>query len=238
MTSQFDAGRVADISRDVRAHDRSIDVRRLILKMSVSVDGFVGGLNGEIDWMFESMDEGATTWIVDTLRQAGFHAMGSRTFHGMAAYWPTSTEPFAALMNEIPKVVFSRKGHVALDRRATAAALAESSRRRSDGGDAAPDAPPDLGSWRNAVVANGDIAEEVAWLKRMPGKDILAHGGAGFAQSLIRLNLIDEYRLLVHPVALGSGLALFDALPEPRNFTLMNATSFPAGAIAQVYRTR
>ena len=88
-------------------------MRRLILKVSVSVDGFVwGGPNGEVDWIFKSMDQGAAVWIVDTLWKAGVHIMSSRTYHDMAAYWPASTEPFAAPMNEIPKIGFSKEGSI------------------------------------------------------------------------------------------------------------------------------
>jgi riboflavin biosynthesis pyrimidine reductase len=68
---------------------------------------------------------------------------------------------------------------------------------------------PAVESWRAARVATGDLAEEIARLKREPGKDILAHGGARFAQSLVKNALIDEYQLLIHPVALGRGLPLF-----------------------------
>ncbi len=211
-------------------------MRRLILKMSISIDGFVGGADGQIDWIFKSTDEAATTWIVDLLRDTGLHIMGSRTFQDMAAFWPTSTEPFAASMNAIPKVVFSRKGRVGLDRGETTAALVDASRRRDTEGGATLDEPSNFESWRDAPVAGGDLVEEVARLKAMPGKDILAHGGAGFAGSLVRHDLIDEYRLLVHPVVLGRGLPLFAAVPEPRGLRLVSATAFPAGAIAQVYQ--
>ena len=68
-------------------------MRRLILKISMSLDGSVGGPNGEIDWLMRTLDEGATAWIADTLWQAGLHAMGSRTYYDMVGYWPTSTEP-------------------------------------------------------------------------------------------------------------------------------------------------
>jgi dihydrofolate reductase len=71
-------------------------VRKLVLKMSVSLDGSVGGPKGEVDWIFPSLDDDATAWIVDTLWQASVHIMGSVTYHDMAAYWPTSTEKFAA----------------------------------------------------------------------------------------------------------------------------------------------
>ena len=84
-------------------------MRKLVLKMSVSVDGFVSGPNGEVDWIFKTGD-GATEWLVDTLWQAGVHAMGSRTYYDMAAFWPSSGGLLAAPMNEIPRVVVSRKG--------------------------------------------------------------------------------------------------------------------------------
>ena len=82
------------------------------------------------------------------------------------------------------------------------------------------------------------MAEEIGRLKREPGKDILAHGGATFAQSLVRLGLVDEYRLLVHPTALGRGLPLFSTVAAPIDLTLVEAKAFPRGAVAHVYRPR
>jgi riboflavin biosynthesis pyrimidine reductase len=64
----------------------------------------------------------------------------------------------------------------------------------------------------------------------------MAHGGAGFARSLVRLGLIDEYRLLIHPVALGSGLGLFSSLARPIDLNLISTTAFGGGTIAKVYR--
>ena len=84
-------------------------MRELILKMSISIDGFVAGPNGEVGWVF-GPDQAARAWTVETISNASLHIMGSRTFHDMAAYWPTSTEVFAPPMNEIPKAVFSRQG--------------------------------------------------------------------------------------------------------------------------------
>ena len=78
-------------------------MRRLILKMSMSLDGFVAGPGGEIDWMFPDRDAGSTAWVLETLRAAGLHAMGSRTFRDMAAWWPTARDPMAEPMNAIPK---------------------------------------------------------------------------------------------------------------------------------------
>jgi len=64
----------------------------------------------------------------------------------------------------------------------------------------------------------------------------LAHGGAGFAQSLVRSGLIDEYQLLTHPVALGVGLSLFSSLNKPADLTLVEAKAFKLGAVAHIYR--
>ncbi len=85
-------------------------MRKLILKMSITLDGFVGGPNGEIHGIFKTKSEDAAAWTVDKILQAGAHLMGRKTFNDMAAYWPNSSEVFAAPMNEIPKIVFSKKG--------------------------------------------------------------------------------------------------------------------------------
>jgi dihydrofolate reductase len=209
-------------------------MRKLILKMSVSVDGFVCGPNKEIDWIFKSMDEEATAWVLDTIWQAGIHIMGSRTFYDMQAYWPYSNEPFAAPMNEIPKIFFSKNARVTADngttqalRDATAAAGKHASTNNAKSAD--------LASWTNAPVASGDLKDEIMKLKHQDGKDILAHGGASFAQSLVKLNLIDEYQLLTHPVALGKGLGLFATLLQALNLKLNDSKSFKGGAVAHIY---
>lgn len=210
-------------------------MRKLILKMSVSVDGFVAGPNGELDWIFESMDDSTAAWTLETLWQAGVHIMGSRTYYDMASYWPSSTEPFAAPMNEIPKVVFSRRGFVERPRPELTTVGLQSASRARPVHRSAPSALMEA-AWAGAKVASGDMAEEIARLKAQPGKDILAHGGARFAQSLVQTGLIDEYRLLVHPAALGAGLPLFSALPSSLRLRLVRATAFGSGAVAQVYQ--
>jgi dihydrofolate reductase len=207
-------------------------MRKLILKMSVSVDGFVGGPNGEIDWIFKSFDAGVAAWTVDTLWQAGVHAMGSRTFRDMAAYWPRSTEPFAAPMNEIPKLVFSKTGLRGDE--STTRALEDATRLRK--ASEAPATPAKASSWTKPTIAGGDLAEEIARLKQQPGKPILAHGGASFARSLVQHGLVDEYCLLTHPIALGHGLPLFAGLAKPLDLKLLSATSFEGGAVAHIYR--
>jgi dihydrofolate reductase len=209
--------------------------RKLVLKMSVSLDAFVAGPNGELDWLFRTSSAESAAWTVALISQAGLHIMGSRTFGDMAAYWPTSKEPFAAPMNEIPKVVFSRSGSARTGTPSTTRALVDA---RAHAGAPSPSAAPAVESWNGARVATGDLAEEVARLKAEPGKDIVAHGGAAFAQSLVRLGLVDEYRLLVHPVALGRGLPLFSGLGAPIDLELVEVKPFAGGVVAHTYRKR
>jgi len=212
-------------------------MRKLILKMSMSVDGFVGGSKSEVDWIFSSMDEGAVDWTMKAIWQAGVHIMGSRTFHDMASYWPFSNEVYAAPMNEIPKVVFSKNPSVTSPTaRSTTQAVRDASRASGGLAGARSSDPANEKSWLNARVMSGDLAADIAQLKSEPGKDIMAHGGAGFARSLVRLGLVDEFQLLVHPVARGQGLPLFSDLPNPIALQLVSATTFPAGAVAHVYR--
>ena len=86
--------------------------------------------------------------------------------------------------------------------------------------------------WNKSRIASGDLAEKMALLKQEAGKDILVHGGAAFAQSLAKLGLIDTYHLIVHPVILSGGLALFK---EAMNLELLSAKTFPAGTVALTY---
>lgn len=196
-------------------------MRDLILKMFMSLDGFVAGVDGAPMWW--SPDPAAKAWGVERMWGAGLHIMGSRTFQAMAGYWPTSTDDFAAPMNQIPKAVFSRQGPAILD----------AARRAPDG---SAGLQPGAESWAQAYVASGDLVAEVAQLKAQDGKPMFAHGGASFARSLIAHDLVDQLDLMIHPVALGQGLSIFNELTQPRRFTLVNSTAFPKGAIAQSYR--
>lgn len=194
-------------------------MRDLILTMTMSLDGFVCGPDGEADWIRDG-DEQAMAWKVENLSGAGLHIMGSRTFRSMAAYWPGASGVFAPLMNQIPKAVFSSQGPAVLQ------------------AVAAPSGPvqPGAESWSEAYVAGGDLAWEIARLKSQDGKPIVAHGGASFARSLIAQGLVDEYRLVVHPLALGKGLPIFAGLAAPRRLARVGSITFPRGSQAQIYR--
>lgn len=90
--------------------------------------------------------------------------------------------------------------------------------------------------WPQSAIASGDLADEVNTLKREPGKDMIAWGGATFAQSLTRLRLVDEYRLVHQPVALGAGLPLFAGFTEPLVLDLIEARTYADGTALAVYR--
>jgi dihydrofolate reductase len=90
--------------------------------------------------------------------------------------------------------------------------------------------------WPESRVARGDLGDEIAALRQEPGGDIMAHGGAAFVQALSRRRLIDEYHLVIRPVALGHGLPLFKDLAEPLPLSLVSATSYPDGTAIHVYR--
>jgi dihydrofolate reductase len=179
-------------------------MRRLVLKMQMSLDGFVGKPDGDVGFIFTSFDDPLTRWIVADVWKAGLHIMGAKTYGDMAAHWPTSSEPFAPPMNQIPKAVFS---------------------------DHLTEAP-----WGETEIIRGDLAAGVARLKAQSGKDIYAHGGASFARALIAGGLIDEYHLVIHPVVIGRGLAIFSGIKEARDLALVESKNFPKGAVANIYR--
>ena len=208
-------------------------MRDLILKMAMSVDGFVSDLDGPNTWMFGA-DQEAKAWAVDYIWNASLHIMGSRSFNAMAGYWPTSTDVFAPPMNQIPKAVFSRRG-TAILKDVDTAASPNAARANVESGQ-----PVDLQtgaeSWAEAYVASGDLAEEIAKLKAQEGKPIIAHGGVSFARALVAQGLVDQFALIVAPVALGKGLPLFSELAAPTPLKLMSSKAFPGGSVAQIYR--
>jgi dihydrofolate reductase len=79
----------------------------LVLKMSVSLDGYVAPIDGSTGWIAAGGSDDALRWSVETVSNAGAHLMGAATYAAMAAHWPSDSGPFARPMNEIPKVVFS-----------------------------------------------------------------------------------------------------------------------------------
>jgi dihydrofolate reductase len=176
----------------------------LVLKMSASLDGYVGSVDGSADWTAAGRSNDSTTWVFETVSNARAHLVGATTYAEWADYWPGASGPFASAMNNIPKIVFSNS-------------LASA-------------------DWSETEIAAGDLAEAITRLKReRPNGYLLAQGGARFARSLVQTGLIDEYRLVVHPVVLGAGERLFSA---PHTIESMSTTVFSSGAVAHVFAAR
>lgn len=190
-------------------------MRKLQMKMSMSVDGFVAGANGEMDWIFKTGDEQSKAWAVEQTWDAGLIIMGRKSFEVMAPYWPASTDAFAAPMNEIPKAIFTQKGY--------------------KGFDPGQSPSPAAVSWANAQIFDGDLVEEISKLKAQEGKPITAIGGAGFMRNLIANELVDEFRLVIHPLVLGAGLPIFDGLTTPFYLKLVDVKVFPKGTVVHTY---
>ena len=192
-------------------------MRKLIMKMSITIDGFVADLNGKADWIFRSSDETSRAWSLERSYDAGLIIMGRKSFEALASYWPTATGPFATPMNEIPKGVFSQSGYNGMNVQPGTQLSAAAA------------------SWAEATIFNGGLGEEIKELKSQEGKPIVALGGAGFMRSLVATGLIDEYHLNTHPVVLGKGLPIFSSVELPMDLKLVETKSFPGGIVARVY---
>jgi uncharacterized protein YndB with AHSA1/START domain len=172
---------------------------RLIYSMGVSLDGFIAGPAGEIDW--SAPGEELHRFHNQETRELGAHLCGRRLYEEMV-FWETADQnaaaaehelEFARLWQALPKVVFS------------------TTLERVEG---------------NARLAEGRAEEEVARLKERTDGD-LAVGGAGLASTFIRLGLVDEYRLFVSPVVLGAGTPFFPAGSERIDLELVETRTFP-----------
>jgi dihydrofolate reductase len=183
-------------------------VRKLIYSMGFSLDGFIAGPDGEINWT--APDEELHRFHNEQARELGMHLLGRRLYEVMLFWENREEQPsvpeheleFARIWKPMPKVVFSR------------------TLEEVEG---------------NARLADGDAVEVAAELKREPGED-LAVGGAGLASTLIRAGLVDEYRLFVSPVALGAGTPYFPVLDERIELELVESRTFGSRVVYLRYR--
>jgi dihydrofolate reductase len=190
-------------------------MRKLKLQMQITVDGFVAGPNGEQDWVFISgkQDPEALQKIIGF--GAGL-AAGCDTLligrklaaSGFCTYWEN-------VADNQPENPWHPLAQLIAGHRKIAFSSTET------------DIPG-----RNLEVENGDLATAVRSLKNQPGKDILVYGGANFVSSLVSLNLIEEYYLIVNPVAIGSGLSIFK---ERKVLELESSTAFKHGKVLNKY---
>lgn len=183
-------------------------MRKIIFMMSVSIDGFFAGPDGELDWQL--VDEELHTHFNEWLSEAGAFLDGRVSYELMAGFWPTAdADPaasppmaeFAGIWREMPKIVFSRT----LDR----------------------------ADW-NATVVGDVVPEDIAALKTQTGGDLVL-GGADLAATFMRHDLIDEYRIYVHPVLLGRGRPLFRPADLRLGLRLAENRAFGSGVVLLRY---
>jgi len=191
-------------------------MRKIVLPMMMTLDGFVAGPNGEMDWL-PPFDDGAL-WedlheeMWTKLRSVDTLLLGRVTYQIWETFWPAAVSnprstksdiEFSRFADRTQKVVFSKT--------------------------------LDKVEWKNTKLVRGDIAEEVSRLKEPPGKDLALAGGAGIAQTFMKLGLIDEYLITVHPVILGKGKLLFRNPGDRQKLRLVGTKRFRSGAVGLRY---
>jgi dihydrofolate reductase len=185
-------------------------MRKLKLQVQMTIDGFVAGPEGQLDWMWISgeRDKAGFNKVIELAGSCDTILLGRKMTPEFIKHWenvvdnlPGSPEqPLAQLMVNMRKIVFSR----------TQTAI----------------------KGRNLEVENGELAAAVNALKKQPGKDIIVFGGANFVSSLISLDLIDEYFIFRNPVAIGKGLSIFK---EQKVLKLTRSTPYKNGKILNEY---
>ena len=190
-------------------------MRKLKLQVQISVDGFVGGPNGELDWMTWNMDDKLGNYINTITDSSSTIFLGRKMADGFIRHWTSMLSrpgdpsyAFAKKMADTPKIVFTK--------------TLESS-------------DPMVMGWYNTILAKGNLADEVNAQKNQNGNDIIVYGGDSFVSSLIQHDLIDEYYLLANPATLGNGQQTFNPLKNELELKLMECKPFACGAVLLFY---
>ncbi|MDG0813976.1 dihydrofolate reductase family protein [Cohnella rhizosphaerae] len=178
--------------------------RKIILDLAVTLDGFIEGKNGEVDWCIMDAEMGFDRFLnsIDTI----FYGRKSYDLWGQFTPDQESGEAekqFWELVHRKEKYVFSRT---------------------------------QKGTGHQAAFINDHLVEEVDRIKNKPGKDIWLYGGASLITTFIRLGLVDEFRLSVHPVVLGEGKPLFVDVRQRLNLKWVDTKSFSSGVVQLIYR--
>lgn len=178
-------------------------MRKLKLQMQISLDGYVAGPNGEMDWMIMNWDEALNNYVMQISEPIETILLGRKLAEGFIDTWkgvnenPETANKFSQIMNDSQKIVFS---HTITSHK-----------------------------WENTTVTNNDLVEVVNKLKKQSGGDMIAYGGGNFASQLIQHNLIDEYHLFINPVMLGGGMPIMDKLAERLLLNHVESRGFPCG---------
>ena len=192
-------------------------MRKIIAALQVTVDGFIEGPNGEIDWAMEE-DEG---WgdVFDMLENVDTCILGRVMYPGYEQYWlailanPAGVLPFTGKVATKDEIAYARWAdktpHIVLSKTL------------------------DKVAWKTSRIVR-DV-EEIRKMKQQPGKDMYAVGGATLVSSLINHGLIDELRLMVNPLILGGGKALFKDVKQRHTLKLLQAKQLKSGKVAVTY---
>lgn len=189
-------------------------MRKLKLQVQLSVDGYVAGPNGEMDWMVWDTDQESEAYVNALADTSDTILLGRKMTEGFVNYWtdivdhkPESPEfSFAQKMVNTPKVVFTKT-------------MEES-------------------PWNNTVLAKGDLTQEITRLKGQAGKDIIVYGGATFVSALIKTGLIDEFHLIINPVVIGKGMTIFSELNGKQALVLVKSIPFNFGVVVLHYEPK
>jgi dihydrofolate reductase len=188
-------------------------MRRLVIFISTSLDGFFEGLNHDITW--HHVDEEVSKFAIDQLRGTDTILFGRRTYQLFEGFWPRAADDpttseddleIAHLINNVNKIVFSK----------TLQGVEEKK------------------NWKNVRLVREINPEEINRWKQQPGKD-LSVGGNNLAVSLAHSGLIDEFRIMVNPIALGKGTLLFHGIDEKLNLKLLSTRTFRSGNVLLCY---
>jgi dihydrofolate reductase len=184
-------------------------MRRIILNLAISLDGFIEGPNGEIDWLVRDPTIDFSDILHEILSDKDIIFYGRISYDKWGNYQPDENAPQKLkdayqLMHSKQKYVFSKT-------------------KASDN--------------TNAIFINSNIKERVLEIKQQPGKNIWLYGGAKLVTTLLNLNLIDEYRLAVHPVIIGKVKPLFQHIEDRHKLALMEAKGYPSGVTLLTYRS-
>ena len=187
-------------------------MRRLIVSNLMSLDGFVAGPKGELDWfVHEGFMIGTEfgKYAQEMISSVDAILLGRLTYEEFSGYWPTATDNDPIIterINNLPKIVFSK----------TLAKV-------------------EWGKWNNARLVNGNAAEEVRRLKQQAGRDLVIYGSAELVSTLMKEKLIDELQLVIQPVVLGNGKPEFKDLNERHTLKLIEAKPYKSGAVLVRY---
>lgn len=185
-------------------------MKKLKLQMQVTLDGFVCGPNGELDWMTWNWSDDIKKYVDELTDPIDRILLGKNMTEGFINHWKnvkadkTHPEHSAGIkFTDTPKTVFSKT-------------LKES-------------------KWENTELAKGSLAEEVNRLKAMDGTYLMVYGGAGFVSSLAKEDLIDDYYLFVNPAVIGKGKRIFDGITAAKKLNLMESVKFDCGIVVNHY---